>query len=206
MADDGFLENIPFLLVEELKKLGLFLRTTFIWDKINPRPRRCKESFNSHEYVFVFTRTRHHDEYKLRMDQEGDLTSFNWFNDDESETKTYEFDDLGEIQWSNGTVISTAVGKDNHLTKYGIKKTGHPCPMNPWLAIFLILKFSKEGDLIYDPFSGLGTTGYACLRTGRRYVGYENVKKFYNAQMDMLENVHAENLMKENNNNLKNVA
>lgn len=34
-------------------------------------------------------------------------------------------------------------------------------------------------DLILDPFAGSGTTGVACIRTGRRFVGIEKEPKYF---------------------------
>jgi DNA modification methylase len=36
-----------------------------------------------------------------------------------------------------------------------------------------MLLYSKEGDTIYDPFTGTGTTAIACIREKRNYVGSE---------------------------------
>ena len=38
---------------------------------------------------------------------------------------------------------------------------------------FILDKFSKPGDLIFEPFAGTGTTLIACKRTGRKCVGTE---------------------------------
>lgn len=37
---------------------------------------------------------------------------------------------------------------------------------------------SDPGDLVLDPFNGSGTTGEACIRLGRRYLGIEKSEKF----------------------------
>ena len=37
----------------------------------------------------------------------------------------------------------------------------------------VILLTTNPGDLVVDPFCGSGTTGVACLNTGRRFIGYE---------------------------------
>jgi site-specific DNA-methyltransferase (adenine-specific) len=39
------------------------------------------------------------------------------------------------------------------------------------LMLELILAFTEPGELVVDPFCGSGTTGVACLRTGRRFIG-----------------------------------
>lgn len=37
---------------------------------------------------------------------------------------------------------------------------------------------SKEGDIVYDPFMGSGTTALACVRLGRHYIGSEISEKY----------------------------
>ena len=53
------------------------------------------------------------------------------------------------------------------------KGKGHPCPKPEKLMSYLSRRFSHEGDLILDPFCGSGTTGVACMQTGRRFIGIE---------------------------------
>ena len=43
----------------------------------------------------------------------------------------------------------------------------------------LIKIFSKEGSLVLDPFMGSGTTGLACINTGRMCLGYEINAEYY---------------------------
>jgi DNA modification methylase len=37
----------------------------------------------------------------------------------------------------------------------------------------LVTDYSKLGNVVCDPFMGAGTTGVACAREGRRFVGVE---------------------------------
>lgn len=41
-----------------------------------------------------------------------------------------------------------------------------------------VLADTDPGDLVLDPFAGSGTTGVACLRTGRRFLGIELVPEY----------------------------
>ncbi len=57
--------------------------------------------------------------------------------------------------------------------------TGHPSQKPNKLLVELIEKFTNPGDLILDPFMGSGTTGVACVQTGRRFVGIEIDPNYY---------------------------
>lgn len=49
----------------------------------------------------------------------------------------------------------------------------HPCPKPvEWMRAFVELA-SNPGDTILDPFCGSGTTGVACVQTGRKFIGIE---------------------------------
>lgn len=43
----------------------------------------------------------------------------------------------------------------------------------------LVKDFTNPGDLILDPFAGSGTTGVAALRSGRRFVGFEQDANYH---------------------------
>ena len=49
----------------------------------------------------------------------------------------------------------------------------HPSVKPTDLMERLIEVFSKRGQTVLDPFTGSGTTGIACARTGRKFVGFE---------------------------------
>lgn len=43
----------------------------------------------------------------------------------------------------------------------------------------MILKHSVPGELVLDPFIGSGTTGVACIKHGRKFIGYELDKRYF---------------------------
>ena len=49
----------------------------------------------------------------------------------------------------------------------------HPAPFPENLAHDHIISWSNEGDTVLDPFMGSGTTGVACVNTGRNFIGIE---------------------------------
>lgn len=58
--------------------------------------------------------------------------------------------------------------KSNH-----IEKTRHPCQYPVGLIEPLILALTDPGDLVFDPFAGVCTTGVAAALHGRRFIGCE---------------------------------
>ncbi len=52
-------------------------------------------------------------------------------------------------------------------------RTAHPSQKPAELMEHLIRTHTDEGDTILDPFCGSGTTGVACIRTGRNFIGIE---------------------------------
>ena len=47
----------------------------------------------------------------------------------------------------------------------------HPCPKSVEEMMFLVEHLSRRGDIVLDPFAGIGTTLVAAQRLGRRWVG-----------------------------------
>lgn len=60
-----------------------------------------------------------------------------------------------------------------------VEKNGHPCPKPLELTKWLVARASLAGDQIIDPFMGSGTTGVACAKLGRRFIGVEIEEKYF---------------------------
>ena len=63
----------------------------------------------------------------------------------------------------------------NNIWKYTTSINGwkHPAPFPEALAHDHIVSWSKENDLVYDPFMGSGTTAYVAKQLNRRWIGSE---------------------------------
>jgi DNA modification methylase len=69
----------------------------------------------------------------------------------------------------------------------GIKRV-HPTQKPVKLFEFLLEKYSKEGDTIFDPFMGSGTTGVACKNLNRNFIGIELDKDYYEIACKRINN------------------
>ena len=49
----------------------------------------------------------------------------------------------------------------------------HPAPFPLKLAENCVLLTTEKGDIVLDPFNGIGTTGVACKKYGRNYIGFD---------------------------------
>ena len=52
-------------------------------------------------------------------------------------------------------------------------KSHHPTAKPEPVMVKLVLQYSNAGDVVLDPFMGSGSTGVACVRHKRRFVGME---------------------------------
>jgi len=50
----------------------------------------------------------------------------------------------------------------------------HECPFAPELVIDLMQMWSYKGDIVFDPFGGMGTVAYAAIEMGKRGLGGRN--------------------------------
>lgn len=67
-----------------------------------------------------------------------------------------------------------------------IKPHGHPAEKPLELASWLVEKSTKEGDTVADWFMGSGTTGHACVNTGRNFIGIEMDERYFNIAQERI--------------------
>lgn len=80
----------------------------------------------------------------------------------------------GKMRWNGGGRAALWT----HANAQGPERPDHPCPKPVLLMLDLVSDFTDPGELVLDPFAGSGTTGVACLRLGRRFIGIEKDAKY----------------------------
>ena len=73
----------------------------------------------------------------------------------------------GSVEYGNSTNPYANGGSVNPRANF------HPTVKPIALMEYLIKMVSREGGTILDPFMGSGTTGVACVNTGRNFIGIE---------------------------------
>ena len=69
-----------------------------------------------------------------------------------------------------------------------LKDPKHPTQKPVKLLKHIINIASNEGDIVFDPFMGTGSTGVAALQLGRRFGGCEIDPIYFEAAKRRLEN------------------
>jgi DNA modification methylase len=92
------------------------------------------------------------------------------------------------IDWAAGCwhgirqtrTLNTKEGKD-------VKDSRHVCPLQLDTINRLIRLFSNPDELIFDPFSGIGSTGYEAIKLDRRFYGCELKDSYYATALKNLQ-------------------
>lgn len=80
----------------------------------------------------------------------------------------------------------------NHITTSKNSETTskiHKAVMKQEVADWFIDHFTKENDLVFDPFLGLGTTAVSCKKYNRRCCGVELNKEYFDEAMRRISKV-----------------
>jgi DNA modification methylase len=83
---------------------------------------------------------------------------------------------------------------DTYVVNEGINdKCEHPCQKPLRVISHLCDSLAFRGDLILDPFMGSGTTGVACMNTGRRFIGIEKDADFFRVANERISSANHHN-------------
>lgn len=67
------------------------------------------------------------------------------------------------------------------------KSSLHPTQKPVSLMEYLIRTYTKDGETVLDNCMGSGTTGIACVRTGRSFIGIERDEGYFKIAQDRIE-------------------
>lgn len=97
---------------------------------------------------------------------------------EQAEFDVYDWQKLASPVWMN-------IKQGNVLNGYRSARAQgderHVCPLQLDTIENCLRLYSKPGDVVMDPFNGIGSTGYQAVKMRRRYIGFE-LKPEYAAQ------------------------
>jgi len=150
-----------------VQDLGFWLLNDVVWIKSNPMPNFHGARFtNAHETLI-------------------------WAQKDKGARYTFNYREMkslnDDLQMRSDWTLPVCKGRERiHLNGETVHSTQKPVS----LLYRIILASSNPGDIILDPFFGIGTTGVICCRLNRHWIGIEKDLQYHEVA---LERIRAEN-------------
>lgn len=84
-------------------------------------------------------------------------------------------------------------GGSRSVYTFGIEKqNGHPTPKPLSLMKHMVELFTDHQEVILDPFMGSGTTGVACVKMGRKFIGIEREPEYFEIACKRIREAYAQ--------------
>ena len=129
----------------------------------------CKyQPYKVHEVISVFSKSRHFYNPQMTVGKpyiSGKGTSGDITGNVKKVQKT-----------NNGTRFPRSV---QYFATDKAKGSFHPTQKPVALLEYLVKTYTNEGDTVLDNCMGSGSTGVACMNTGRRFIGIELDKQYF---------------------------
>ena len=188
---DGERSTYVMELILAMRKQGWLWTEEFIWHKKNSYPGKWPNRFrDAWERLLQFNKSK-----KFAMYQEevmvpmGDWAKSRLKNLSDTDKRR----DNSKVGSGFGKNISNWIDREKayptnvlHLaTECNNKK--HSAAFPEELPEWFIKLFTKEGDMVLDPFAGSGTTLFVAERMGRSAIGIEIMEEYYKMIKNQLE-------------------
>ena len=169
-----------------VNECGFKLHDTMIYEKNGssyPVKRTSKRYTQIFEYMFVFVKGEIRNDITLIADKKNKWAGWTSWG------KNTKYDIQGNIVED---IPNKPIGEfsiRNNIWKYSVSfndKTGHPAVFPEKLAEDHILSWTREGDLVLDPFMGSGTTAKMAMLNNRNYIGFEKNTEYYEKSLERI--------------------
>jgi len=169
-VDGGEVYPLDILIYDFFKQRGLSLRNRVVWHFEHGL--HCTHRFSGrYETILWFTKPDEHHEYVFNLDPVRVPQKY-------PGKKHFKGDKKGQpsanpLGKNPGDVWLIPNVKHNHP-----EKTVHPCQFPIELVERFVLALTDPGDLVLDPYMGVGSTIAAAVLNGRRGAGADTMKEY----------------------------
>ena len=175
------------------------------WDKHDIDPRILVNDFKRilkpKGNIFVFTSYNMIGKWHEAFDREFDTFQFFIWHKTNPAPKIFKNGFLNSCEmivcmWNKGHNWNFTTQKEMHnhfecsicMAPERLKNPKHPAQKPVKLLKHIIEIASNEGDIIFDPFMGVGSSGVAAVQLGRKFGGCEINKDYFFAAKERIEN------------------
>ena len=170
---DGSETGTSFRQALYFKEIGFRLHDTMIWRKTDFKPKTHNRYEQEFEFMFILSK--------------GKPSKFNGIRDKKNKHAGHVM--TGTVREADGTTRAMSGAQSKVIAEFGLRGNvwdiqpvkggnGHPAPFPEVLARDHIISWSDHGDLVFDPFTGSGTTGKVARELGRRFIGADISKDY----------------------------
>lgn len=175
-VDSGEIVPLDILLYDIFKDNGLRMRNRIVWHFGHGL--HCSNRFSGrYETINWFTKS---DDYLFNLDPIRVPQKY-------PGKKYFKGPNRGEYSGNPKGKNPSDVWDIPNVKSNHVEKTDHPCQFPVALVQRLVLSMTNQGDLVLDPFMGVGTTAVAAVINGRRAAGVEIVKHYYDLAVDRVK-------------------
>ena len=140
------------------------------WDRVDFSPQEWVDDFlrvlKPTGNLFIFTTYNQIGEWYNCLDKRFDTTQF--------------------MIWHK-TNPAPKIFKAGFLRPERLTDPKHPTQKPTSILKKIITIASRSGDVVFDPFMGVGSTGIASLALGRKFIGFELDEVYFNAAKERIE-------------------
>lgn len=149
-----------------IQDLGFWILNDVIWIKTNPMPNFKGTRFNNAHETLIWATKSKNSKYTFHYH------SLKIFNDD--------------LQMRSDWIIPICQGEER--IKVNGKKA-HSTQKPEELLYRIIISTSNSDDIVFDPFSGSGTTLAVAKKLGRKFLGFEKDKTYVKISKERLTKI-----------------
>lgn len=167
-VEKGEIIPLDILLYDCFKNLGLKLRNRIVWRFEHGL--HCSKRFSGrYEVIMWFSKG---DDYVFNLDPVRVPQKY-------PGKKHFKGPHAGEYSCNPKGKNPTDVWDIPNVKSNHVEKTCHPCQFPIALIQRLVLALTNEGDIVFDPFLGVGSSAVASVINNRKAAGSEINRKYY---------------------------